>query len=53
MVISYNQNLKFKIHYKKLREQDYTFISSYFHTIKKITQNMNIKFIIVFFASMY
>jgi hypothetical protein len=45
MVIAYNHNLHFIIHYKKLQKQDY---NSFHHnlTLQKFTQKMNIKFII-------
>ncbi len=42
MVIAYNQDLHFKIHYKKTPKTRLLFISS----LQKFTQKMNIKFTI-------
>jgi hypothetical protein len=45
MVIAYNQNLHFRIHYKKLQKQYY---NSFHHnlTLQKIHTKINIKFIV-------
>jgi hypothetical protein len=52
MVISYNQNLHFKIHCKKLQKQDYI---SFYHILilNNPHNNMNIKFIIKVCVSLY
>jgi hypothetical protein len=45
MVISYNQNLHFRIHCKKPLEIKLKFISSYFDNNKNSNNNINIKII--------
>jgi hypothetical protein len=53
MVISYNQNLHFKIHCKKPLETRLQVISSYFDNTKKSQNNINIKIITKICASLY
>jgi len=54
MVISYNQNLHFRLHWKKqLEKKKSQFISSYSDTTNSSHNNMNKKLTIEVYASLY
>ncbi len=53
MVISYNLNLHFRIHCKKILKTRLKFISSYYDTTKKTHNNINIEFTAKVYASLY
>jgi hypothetical protein len=52
MVISYKQNLHFKIQCKKIQRKNYNLFHYIFHTTKNSHNNMNMKITTKFYTSL-